>query len=437
MPYNGSGVYTPPGADFPAVALTLIQSTKFNNVVNDLSSALSSVIVADGQRAASAALPMGGFRHTNVGNAGNRNEYASAGQVQDSTFNWCGTAGGTADALTLTTAPAITAYAAGQEFTFKSGAAANTGAATVAVSGLAVKAIQKDGAALAAGDIAISKWYRIVYDGAAFQLDEVISPTAFGKSLLIAATAAAVRTLLDTPTNAEAVLDTIFAAKGDLLGASANDTPAITTVGVNDTFLLADSAQASGLKWGSTNSFAEDTTPDSNADFVQTYDTSGAVTKKVLLGRAAGITLGTEQATITGTSIDFTGIPSWVRRITIMIEDVSTSGTSNIMLQIGDSGGIEATGYDSLQLGSSFTTGFGFASAVTAATSHDGVYTIEMKDSSDNTWVGHGFAIRSDDASTSSGMGIKSLSATLDRLRLTMVNGTDTFDAGSINIAYE
>ncbi|MFH1603693.1 MAG: hypothetical protein ABIH03_07280, partial [Pseudomonadota bacterium] len=66
---------------------------------------------------------------------------------------WAGTAGGTADALTLTVAPAITSYTAGQVFRFKSGASANTGAATVAVSGLAAKALQRDGAALIRGAI--------------------------------------------------------------------------------------------------------------------------------------------------------------------------------------------------------------------------------------------------------------------------------------------
>lgn len=202
MPFNGSGVYTPPGADFPAVSGTLIQSTKFNNVVNDIATALSIVLVSDGQRAASADLPMGGFKHTNVANATLRTNYAATGQVQNQGFSWCGTAGGTANALTINPTPAIAAYAAGQMFVFKAGASPNTGATTVAVSGLATKAIQNDGAALVANDIAASKWYRVTYDGAAFQLERLNSATllsAFLSTLLAGANAwTGVNTFVDT-----------------------------------------------------------------------------------------------------------------------------------------------------------------------------------------------------------------------------------------------
>jgi hypothetical protein len=113
---------------------------------------------------------MGTYRHTGVGNATTRTQYAAAGQVQDGSLTWCGTAGGTADALTLTPSPAITAYAAGQKFRFIAGADPNTGAATVAISGLAAQDIQNDGAALTAGQIAAGKLYEITYDGTAFQI---------------------------------------------------------------------------------------------------------------------------------------------------------------------------------------------------------------------------------------------------------------------------
>jgi hypothetical protein len=113
---------------------------------------------------------MTGFGHTNVSNAATRTMYASAGQVQDSSLIWCGTAGGTADALTLTPTPAITAYAAGQAFRFTAGGSPNTGAATVAVSGLAAKNIYSSGSALAAGAIEAGKQYEIVYDGTQFQI---------------------------------------------------------------------------------------------------------------------------------------------------------------------------------------------------------------------------------------------------------------------------
>lgn len=170
MPFNGSGVYAPSGADFPVVSGTLISSSKYNNVINDIASALSLVLVADGQRAASADLPMGGFKHTNVADATARTNYPSLGQIQDQAGVWGGTAGGTANALSISPTPAILAYATGQRFVFKSGAATNSTAVTIAVSGLTTKAIQLGGVALSAGEIVANQWYSILYDGTAFQL---------------------------------------------------------------------------------------------------------------------------------------------------------------------------------------------------------------------------------------------------------------------------
>jgi hypothetical protein len=156
---------------------------------------------------------------------------------------------------------------------------------------------------------------------------------------------------------------------------------------------------------------------------------------------------GTAVASTSGTSIDFTSIPAGVRRITVMFNDVSTSGTSPPQIQIGDSGGIETTGYagtSSVIAGGTaqalFTTGFGigvntsnWANVVVVS----GAITISLFNSSTNTWVASGSVGRSDTASTYFTSGGKSLSATLDRVRITTVNGTDTFDAGSINILYE
>lgn len=100
-----------------------------------------------------------------------------SGTVYNQTFAWCGTAGGSKNALTLTPTPPITAYAAGQIFRFKSGATASDAAVTVAISGLATKAIQSSGAALTATvNIAADQWYEIIYDGAAFQIFKIGLP---------------------------------------------------------------------------------------------------------------------------------------------------------------------------------------------------------------------------------------------------------------------
>lgn len=153
----------------PFVYDTTILEDVMNNVLSDIASGLTQSLSRDGQSLPTAPLPMGGYRHTDVGNASARDQYAAAAQVQDGTFTWCGTAGGTANALTLSPYLSIPAYAAGQRFLFTA-SAANTDAVTVAVSGLSATPIQNAGAALVSGDIVAGRAYSIVYTGSAFQI---------------------------------------------------------------------------------------------------------------------------------------------------------------------------------------------------------------------------------------------------------------------------
>ena len=159
------------------------------------------------------------------------------------------------------------------------------------------------------------------------------------------------------------------------------------------------------------------------------------------------ITQGTAVASTSGTSIDFTGIPAWVKRITVMLSGVSTNGTSPQIIQLGDSGGIEITGYLGAASTSSgagtnndnYTTGFGLTglSAPSAATIVHGIVTITALDPATNLWACAGVLGTSSSAATTQIGGSKTLSATLDRIRITTVGGTNTFDAGTINIIYE
>ena len=90
---------------------------------------------------------------------------------------WGGTAGGTADALTLTPATAVTSLTSGLTLLFKSGAANNTTAVTIAVSGLAATTAQLNGAAMVAGDIEANRWYIAVYEaGGTFQVSKIGIP---------------------------------------------------------------------------------------------------------------------------------------------------------------------------------------------------------------------------------------------------------------------
>lgn len=155
------------------------------------------------------------------------------------------------------------------------------------------------------------------------------------------------------------------------------------------------------------------------------------------------ITQGTAVATTSGTSIDFTGIPSWVKRITVMMSNISSSGTSSFLIQIG-SGSVQTTGYNSAA-GSSInaaTPSVASSSAGfimlndTAADARTYVMTISLLGS--NTYVASLTAGGLTNRTVfGAGGGSVTLSGTLDRLRLTTVNGTDTFDAGSANILYE
>jgi len=181
-----------------------------------------------------------------------------------------------------------------------------------------------------------------------------------------------------------------------------------------------------------------------------TIDGSASVT--INSGAVLGITSGTVNAgganpfNNTLSAVDFTGIPSWVKRITVNFSGVSTSGTSIPLLQLGDSGGIENTGY--LGSGSSVfaasactavlqTTGFGIGAGMASTVVFHGAIQITLLDATANTWCANGVLARSDTACIFNCSGAKSLSATLDRIRITTVNGTDAFDAGSINILYE
>ena len=159
-------------------------------------------------------------------------------------------------------------------------------------------------------------------------------------------------------------------------------------------------------------------------------------------GTLAPLIAGTAVASTSGTSIDFTGIPSWVKRITVMFSGVSTNGTSVVLIQLGSTT-FSTSGYTATGLGSSttalatsnYTTGFGIADSTAAASVYSGQ--IIISNISSNVWVAS-YVMTRGTQQIATGAGVSpSLAGVLDRVRITTVNGTDTFDAGSINILYE
>ena len=152
------------------------------------------------------------------------------------------------------------------------------------------------------------------------------------------------------------------------------------------------------------------------------------------------ITQGTAVASTSGTSIDFTSLPAWVKKITVMLASNSTNGVSDVVFRIG-SGSVATTGY----LGSSWnsagswvasTDGWHLSSGNAAAIVHGNIVITQLNAAS-YIWTAAGNFSRSDNASGNLVSGSCTLSGVLDRVRITTVNGTDTFDSGSVNIIYE
>ena len=236
---------------------------------------------------------------------------------------------------------------------------------------------------------------------------------------------------------ATALAVNVGTAGAPVVNGGALGTPASATLtnatGLPLTGLVSDTTTALGI--GSINlGHASDTTI-----------TRAAAGRIAVEGTTLGITLDTVKTTTSGTVVDFTGIPSWARRITITFVSVSTSGTSNLLVQIGDSGGVETSGYlgsggynqpSNVCSAANFTAGWGVNYGIAANSIH-GALTLFCHDPATHTWVISGNIGTSQTASVGFFTGSKSLSAALDRVRFTTANGTDTLDAGSMNVQYE
>jgi hypothetical protein len=163
----------------------------------------------------------------------------------------------------------------------------------------------------------------------------------------------------------------------------------------------------------------------------------------VVNGINGSIVSGTAVASTSGTSIDFTSIPSWVKRITVMFNGTSLNASGAIIVQIG-SGSFTTSGYSGAygyyqnagaSTLSTLTTGFG--AFLGQGNSDVQIGTLIITNVNGNNWISSINGSNAAAAVAYGGNGAIALGGALDRVRITTVAGTATFDAGSINILYE
>ena len=167
MARNGSGTYVKVGSD--AVYDTVISETYYNNQINDIVTALTQSVSKDGQTTITGNLNMGSRKLTSMAVGTALTDSLTLGQAQNASHNYVASDTGSSNAYAIAPAPAVTSYVAGQVFHFKA-ANNSSGASTLAVSGMAAKAIQIAGSAVSGASITTAGITSVIYDGTQFQL---------------------------------------------------------------------------------------------------------------------------------------------------------------------------------------------------------------------------------------------------------------------------
>lgn len=397
MPRNGSGTFSPPGGT-SAVGGATISSSSYNTLVDDIGDEITASLPRNGAAGMTAALPLAdgtvGAPAVGFTSAANRGLYKttngvgmSIGGTLVAEFTSAGVLNGSGTAYA--TAPTIAWADVASATTTDIGAQASENlriTGTTTITGL--------------GTVASGTTRNLRFAG-------ILTFTHNATSLILPG--------------------------GANITTAADDRCTAKSLGSGN-WIITSYTKASGLTLVSE-------IPSQTSNSGKFLTTNGTSTSWA----ATGYTLGTAVASTSGTSIDFTGLPSTATRVTVMLSDVSTNGSSQVQIQIGDSGGIETTGYVSAvgavagasAAGGSATSGFILVHSAGggAANVYTGITTLVRINST--TWVQSGTNTYSSGSMVMSA-GNKTLSpGPLDRVRITTVNGTDTFDAGSINILYE
>ena len=235
MSYNGSGTFNINSAGQPVVSGTVISSTTFNTLTADLGTGLSTALTKDGQTTPTANIPMGTYKITSLGAGTVATDAVRLSQLQNFSTSTLITVAGT-DTITGTVSPSLTAYTAGQIFSFVVGTT-NTGAVTLNIDGLGAKAVTRTGAiALVAGGMVTGQVALVEYDGTRFQL---LDPNAFTDLLISGALTYGGVTLTNAVTGTgKMVLDTSPTVNNPTVTNYVESVVAVGTVGASSTLSL-------------------------------------------------------------------------------------------------------------------------------------------------------------------------------------------------------
>ena len=393
MSFNGSGTFVINSAGQPVSANTLIEAAVFNAFTADIATGLSTAIAKDGQTTVTANLPMAGFKFTGLG-AGSANGHSLRYEQLFSTsaitllgaMNWVkGSDIASAATINLTTATGNAVHVTGTT--------------------------QIDAVTLGSG-----MWRLVIFDGILTLAHSATANNLPGGANIT--TAANDRALYWSDGT------TVYCAAYQKASGKAVVAPAVGEVTGYGTGV----ATALAVNVGSAGA------PVVNGGALGT-PSSGNLAN--CTGYPNTLILGTPQASTSGSAITFTGIPAGTKRVKVMFNGVSTTGTANIKIQLGDAGGVETTGYSGTVSNSggdtNFTTGFDIDFGNAAAVIY-GTLTLDLAVAASFTWVGTGLFSSPDSSQAQRYLsGVKSTSAELTQVSIVT---TDAFDAGSINISY-
>ena len=448
--FNGSGTFEILAVGLPYNAGTVINQTVANQLNTDLAAGLSTCITKDGQTTVTADIPMNSHKLTGLGGATVSTDAVNMSQLQSGASLLLSGVSGT-DTITGSLTPALGAYVAGGTYRFVS-VGANTGAVVLSINGLGNKAITKNGnTALAAGDIISGALVTVTYDGTQFQLMGV---SQFVSATITTATITTANITTANVTNDNATNLTV-ATSAILSYGTANGIPylngskvltsgsALTFDGTN----FATTGNVSGKALIPTSS-----TIPVDGFYKPAANTIALATNSIQAWRVDvngyqisdlanyALIQGASWASTSGTSHDWTGIPSWAKKITVSLNGVSASNSDNLIIQIGHTTP-DTTSYSTVtntfnNNPSSVTTGTtGFYLMNSNANASAWTGNVQLTNITGNTWVCSGVIVNSGGSVSIFG-GSHAIASALDIVRITW-SGTNTFDAGTVSILVE